>query len=277
MLEDVTFIIPLKIESPDRERNVKLCLNYLTYFFDSNIIIALDKEDSNFFDYLKNFKLNNKIKNKISCFVFQTGSTNSFHRTSLLNSMLKHVETPIVVNYDCDVVLPISSYIEATKLIKEEGYDLVYPFGNKQDSQRRVEIGNLKDTFIQTGFSLEFLETLSFDWPAAYGFCQVFKTKSYKDGGGENEEFIAYGPEDVERFERWTRMNQKVGRIDDLVYHFEHSRTPDSSPLNVYMKQNEILLEKIRKLDNKQFNEYIESLQKTLTQDSFLTYSMVLI
>lgn len=260
-LENTTFIIPLRVESADRLRNIELCLKYLTRWFDSEIIIGSDEHQPVVEAVIKNVKDSNKeITNKITYVCFETKVSDAFHRTYLLNSMLNMVETPVTVNYDCDVVLPIQSYLTAEKMIIEENYDLVYPFGNTQTSQKRVEIGNQVEKFIQLDYNLDFIEDLSFDWPAAYGFCQFFNTISYKNNGGESESFIAYGPEDVERYERWFRLDKKIGRIDDLVFHFEHSRTPNSSPANSYMKKNEEILEIIRKMNDNEFSHYVELL-----------------
>ena len=44
--------------------------------------------------------------------------------------MLKQVKTPVVVNYDIDILLPIESYIIAQYMIIKQNYDVVYPFSN---------------------------------------------------------------------------------------------------------------------------------------------------
>ena len=36
-----------------------------------------------------------------------------FHRQKVLNEMIMETQTKIVVNYDCDVILPIQSYVKA--------------------------------------------------------------------------------------------------------------------------------------------------------------------
>ena len=39
-LSDCTFIIPLKIDSPERERNIELILSYLTTNFITTIVVT---------------------------------------------------------------------------------------------------------------------------------------------------------------------------------------------------------------------------------------------
>ena len=55
-LKDVTFIIPIRIDSDDRKRNIDLVVSYLLTHFNTNVII---KESSS----KQNFDLSNIIKN----------------------------------------------------------------------------------------------------------------------------------------------------------------------------------------------------------------------
>ena len=67
---------------------------------------------------------------------------------------------------------------------------------------------------------------------------ELFNTEKYKKCGGENELFIAYGPEDVERYERFIKIGYKVDRVNDFVYHLEHHRTPFSDSNNKFFNEN---------------------------------------
>jgi predicted glycosyltransferase involved in capsule biosynthesis len=71
-----------------------------------------------------------------------------------------------------------------------------------------------------------------------YGHCVFANTKKYRKCGGENENFIGYGPEDQERENRFITLKYNVSRVDNLVYHFEHSRTPFSNGDNKYYDPN---------------------------------------
>ena len=43
--------------------------------------------------------------------------------------MLSQSKTDVVINYDCDVLLPIDSYVNAYESIINGESDVVYPFG----------------------------------------------------------------------------------------------------------------------------------------------------
>ena len=72
----------------------------------------------------------------------------------------------------------------------------------------------------------------------------------------ENENFVAYAPEDKERFYRFTTMGYNVSRVNDFVYHLEHSRGQNSWFNNPHMNGNNSEWEKIQKMDTKALFEY---------------------
>ena len=55
-------------------------------------------------------------------------------------------------------------------------------------------------------------------WNAKCGHCVFINTEKYKKCGGENELFIAYGPEDVERYERFINKGDEI-LITELEHH----------------------------------------------------------
>ena len=97
-------------------------------------------------------------------------------------------------------------------------------------------------------------------YDAQYGHVQFMKRSSYIDAGMENENFRGSSPEDKERFHRFTLLGYNVGRIDDQVYHLEHSRGANSWPNSVqgnpYMKENFEEWGKIQLMNKDELKEY---------------------
>jgi predicted glycosyltransferase involved in capsule biosynthesis len=237
-LRKTTFIIPLCIESDDRYNNAISVLGFLNKNFETNVIIhELTKGDSklDFLDSLTNLKIKH---------IVEVDSLKYYHRTRQLNEMLNIVETPVVVNYDIDVMLPVDSYVEAQKLIVKGVSDFVYPYGDGE-YQREISLSYNRDIFNKIfDISLigeEFLKTIT----SKYGHCIFANTKKYRECGGENEKFIGYGPEDVEREFRIITLKYDISRIDNLVYHFEHSRTQFSNGDSQYFNRNHELCNNI--------------------------------
>jgi hypothetical protein len=112
-LTKATFIIPIRIESQDRLRNVITTTAFLLENFDTNIIIKeVDSESVFSRDALP--ILNDILDEEIAVtHIFEESNEPLFHRQKVLNEMVVESKTEIVVNYDCDVLLPLDSYHEA--------------------------------------------------------------------------------------------------------------------------------------------------------------------
>ena len=259
-LKNCTFIIPIRIESEDRMRNVVTVLAYLLKNFDTKVIVKEVDVESVFEDQvlpqIEDF-LGDNINNLTH--VFEKSDDPVFYRMKILNEMIDMADTMVIANYDCDVLFKKETYVESVKMIMD-GFDLVYPygFGNYQ-KQVFIDDDGVSE-FINEDFDFEVLDKKSRMYDAQYGHVQFVNRKSYILAGMENENFRGSSPEDKERFYRFDKMGYSVGRIDDIVYHLEHSRGVNSWPNSVqgnpYMKQNFDEWEKIQKMTGHQLRSY---------------------
>ena len=269
-LDKTTFIIPLRIETEDRMRNIITTLIYLTRNFNTKIIVKeVDKESI----YLREVLplLEQALEPEmLSCInhIFEKNDEFTFHRTKILNDMLWMVDTPVVANYDSDIILPLESYINATNMITKEWVHpdakggkpvkVIYPYGYG-DYQWQCHVGDNEVTnFINSGFNFEYFNGHMRQWDAKYGFCQFFDTEEYKRLGGENENFIAYGYEDDERHYRFNLLSS-VGRIHEYVFHLEHGRTKNSWFNNPHCEDNKKLWETLKVKGKKSLLNYYEN------------------
>jgi hypothetical protein len=254
-LRETTFIIPVGIESEDRKTNTIITLNYLCKYFDTNIIIYEYDTENKVSEILKNINVG---ETNISHIFIKNDSRNPiFHRTKFLNEMLMKVTTPVVVNYDVDILLKPEAYIECTNHIIN-GQDLVYPYfwGN---SQHQVYYSG-RDKILQE-LTLDSLTEADYNiCRSEYGQCQFFNTKSYIDGGMENEGFISYAPEDQERGYRFKKLGYNVMWANNYIYHLEHTRGINSSSKNPNMAHNNTLFEDIKKLSELELKEYYNNI-----------------
>jgi DNA-binding transcriptional MerR regulator len=256
-LSKATFIIPVRIESQDRLRNVITCLCYLLQKFDTNIIIKEVDEKSVYREMvvpqIEDF-LEDSIKNINHIFEYSTEPL--FHRQRVLNEMIFESDTDIVVNYDCDVVLPVESYIESYNLILDGTYDIVYPYGQGMYQRRVNATDEVISDFISNDGDLTVLDANSNQHTSDYGWAQFFNRNVYLNGGMENENFRAYAPEDLERFYRFKTLGYNIGRIDKIVYHLEHSRGENSWFNNPHMESNTREWEKLKQMDKQKLIDY---------------------
>jgi predicted glycosyltransferase involved in capsule biosynthesis len=246
-LKDCTFMIPIRIEHQDRYNNAKSVLGFLNHHFQTNVIIYEVSESGesmiDFLPDLENLKIDHIIK--------PLSKSEAFHRTRYLNVMLDKVKTPVVVNYDIDVFLPPQSYITCRDRIIKGEIDVYYPYSFGA-SQYQV-LHSVDRTRFNLDFSIQsILPYMGSNgikrYYSEYGHCIFFNTEVYREFGGENEEFISYGPEDKERGIRFKAFTDKVEWLDDVVFHFEHHRGNDSSLANPYTQPNNMLLGKIQSL-----------------------------
>ena len=261
-LTDTTFIIPVKIESDDRLRNAITVCCFLLSKFDTNILIKEVNSEPVFEnEALPQIKEFIGDTSNIS-YYFEKESDNSFfHKTRYFNELLSKCNTDVVSAYDIDVLLPVSTYLKAEKMCKDE-YDLVYPFGfgtqeNQVKWQKKVFASDeLVSDFLNQNFDFSIFENHSQKDRAQWGHAQFFKRESYIKGGMENENFKAWGPEDEEKHYRFPKLGYNIGRIIDWVYHLEHSRGDDSERTNIYFRDNLKLMEDIRSLSEEELRNY---------------------
>ena len=261
-LTDTTFIIPVKIESDDRLRNAITVCCFLLSKFDTNILIKEVNSEPVFeneaLPQIKEFI--GDISN-ISYYFEKESDNTFFHKTRYFNELLSKCNTDVVSAYDIDVLLPVSTYLKAEKMCKDE-YDLVYPFGfgtqeNQVKWQKKVFASDeLVSDFLNQNFDFSIFENHSQKDRAQWGHAQFFKRESYIEGGMENENFKAWGPEDEEKHYRFPKLGYNLGRVIDWVYHLEHSRGDDSERTNIYFRDNLKLMEDIRSLSEEELKNY---------------------
>jgi len=259
-LSKATFIIPIRIESDDRLRNVITSICFLLSNFNTNIIVKEVDSESRFSrDALPQIKefCDGDTTGLIHQFV--KSDSPSFHRQKILNDMVMEATTEVVVNYDCDIILPIASYVQAYERIINGSSDVVYPYGNGDFQIQVFADDQIVTDFLVDNFDFSALKRKCKQYDSKYGFVQFFNREIYIEGGLENENFVAYAPEDVERFYRYTTLGYKVSRINDVVYHLEHARSPNSWFNNPHMQSNNAEWEKIQKMDKDTLRNYITS------------------
>lgn len=208
-----TAIIPVKIDSQQREKNINCSINYLLKHTDFKIIITEADEEQ---------KLNLSFNPRIE-YIFEKSPTTEFHRTRILNQMLSITETPVVVNYDADVLLPPEAYKISEDLILNKDFDLVYPYGFEQFDQIRV-IPNLTllEKFYKSLDINDIPQDCVFPGFCRFGHVQFFKTNSYKKGFMENENYKHWCAEDEERGIRFQKLGFKVVWFRSPILHQEH-------------------------------------------------------
>lgn len=247
----MTIAIPIRVESEDRLYNIRAVLGYLNRNLRTNVALYEVFSDRP--------KLESMVEGLVNLSVthikHQQEDDVVFHRTRYLNHMIGQCKTKVVANYDSDVLLPVESYVDCVRMIMSGSADFVYPymFGMGQKKLQYSKWYNDRNKELLYYAMVRFLETFDLSHldqedtflavdESKYGHCLFASTESYIDAFAENEYFISYAPEDIERCMRFQKLGYVVRWLDDrFVYHLEHERTHDSSKDNLYFSRNEHL------------------------------------
>lgn len=274
MLSDITALIPVKIDSEDRLKNIKTSVNFLLKHYNCKIILKECDASQKIF-----IEENSRLK-----YIFEKCDENKpFHRTKIINDMLLEVDTPYVINYDCDMLLPKTTMEKCIQMLKN-GYDLVYPYpkgsiyftSKLNDDHRKKFLTDSNTDYIDyliqkymikiEDTHLWFFMDTELDGVVCAGGMQFFKTESYKNGFGENEQFVDWGPEDYERIYRFYKLGYKIGWIESgNILHMDHEKTKSSIDTSKTNKYNTRLWHDIlmRRTNKNSMLEYMNSLEYT--------------
>jgi predicted glycosyltransferase involved in capsule biosynthesis len=256
---DLSFIIPIRLESNDRLKNCITSVSYLLNKVPEAKIYIKEVDSESIFETnaLPIIKSIAKIDNLNH--IFQKSEPNSlFHRTRYINDLFMETTSKVVWHYDVDVLFPETTYFNAYDLIANRGLDFVYPYGCGVYQNAIHYSIEVFDNFIKSNYDLSLLKKSSFRLPATVGFSQVFNRNSYIKFGMMNENFMSWGCEDCELYYRMMCLEYKVGRVWDDVYHLEHSRTFNSHYNNPKFIDNDKLWQWFRKQDKEIIIKYYQ-------------------
>lgn len=211
---EVAFIIPVRIDSRERELNLDFVLERLVQVPDSQVyIIEADNQIR--------YRLKHSYPNVHYFFV--EDSDVIFYRTKYLNDMLVKVDSSIVGIWDTDICVSNEQIQAAVCAIQENGYVMSFPYDGHCCNLSSEDSEHLKtDPFydVQNQNRLFSVNT--------YGGAFLVNRKTYLMAGGENESFYGWGPEDMERIKRMEILGLPIFRSQGALYHLYHPRGKNS-------------------------------------------------
>ena len=251
---DLTFIIPTRIESEDRLRNIIASVSYILKHTDAKIIV---KEVSSHNTFL--FRALPLIKKYVDTtnlkHIFEESNEKLFCKSKVLNDLIVESDTKFVANYDTDCILPVESYREAYNLLESDQADVVYPYQCGIYQWRANFKMNVFNSFMNT-LSTDVLDKDKSLSNSTIGWTQFVNREKYIQSYMMNENFISWGCEDDEFYFRMSTLGNRIARINNYVYHLEHSRTYNSWFSNPNFNENYNLWSSIRKFDRTQLIDY---------------------
>ena len=255
---DLTFLIPTRIETEDRLRNVIASVSYLLKHVNARVIVK-EVSHRNTFRYRALPEIKKYVDTERLTHLYEESDEPLFCKSRVLNDLIAASNTKVVANYDVDCILPVSSYRQAYELIINDQADVVYPYqcGIYQwCADFNMEI---YEEFVRSSRGTDVLDRRKRLSNSTIGWCQFVNRQKYINSYMMNENFVSWGCEDDEFYYRMNVLGNRIARIDNYVYHLEHSRTHNSWFSNPNFNNNWQLWNTIKTFDKDQLVEYYKN------------------
>lgn len=221
MNDNITFLLPVRIDSEYRYKNLKTILDY--YGNNPKFSFIIMEAD------------NQPRLSPVDCisksirYFFIHDTNPIFHRTKYINDMLRMTETEIAAVWDVDVICDEKQILAAGELACLGKLPIVYPYDGRlwcvntafsELFRNRLDLSILSD-FPQNRY------LLSGYYSVGGGF--LVNVEAYRRFGWENENFVGWGPEDIERYKRIEIITDITPpRVWGEMYHLFHTRGVNS-------------------------------------------------
>ena len=212
-MKDVSFLIPVRIDSTERYRNLLLLLKYLNQYTDTHILV-LEADSCS--------KISSHLFRPNVCHFFVEDKEEKFHRTHYINQLTKMADTPYICICDTDVIVPLPQLEETVRLLRE-GYAYVLPY----DGAFVVTTEKEKQLFLEK-LSCEVFNN-EVVWNYVCGGAIFLNKKDFIQAGMSNEHLTSWGPDDVEQKKRMEVLGFSMIRVDGPLFHLWHPRGVNSS------------------------------------------------
>lgn len=215
-LRDVTFLIPIRLDSIIRIENLVATIRFLKSNFCTNIIVLeADTYNNNILEHI----LPRSVK-----YVFIKDNDPIFFRTHYLNIMTKMAKTEFVAIWDADVIVPKNQLVDSVNSLRLHFSDVALPYDGRfvevtscvrdyyiEQPNIKLLTSNIEKMYLPYGMNM-------------YGGAILVNKKKYMECGMENEKFYGWGPEDQERIERMRRKGCFIYRSKGILFHMTHPR-----------------------------------------------------
>jgi len=255
---NLTFLIPTRIETEDRLRNIISSVSYLLRHVPAKVIVK-EVSGRNTFLHRALPEIKKYADTDNLTYLYEENNEPLFCKSKVLNDLIVASKTKVVVNYDADCILPTTSYEKAYTAINDGHADVVYPYGCGIYQWKADFNMEIYEEFVQSWNGTSVLDKNKTLSNSTIGWCQFVNRQKYIDSYMMNENFVSWGCEDDEFYFRMSTLGNRIARIDDYVYHLEHGRTHNSWFSNPNFNNNYQLWNTIKTFDRDQLVEYYEN------------------
>lgn len=239
-LSDVTFLVPLRIDSLERKENADTLIKYTFRQFNTSFIVLEADTTRKYFPEYEPEGFQYK-------FIEDTNEV--FHRTKWINHLISIAKTPFIAVWDADAIAPPEQILNAVELLRAGQAVMSFPYDGRFYSCDKVSCDLFKrildiEIFIKRIPVMQLMHGYH-----SVGGTFIVNKEKYLNAGGENEKFYGWGPEDAERVKRMEILNLQIKYSAGPLFHLCHPQGKNSWFFNPEMeKQNRKELQNTIKL-----------------------------
>ena len=257
LMMDLTFLIPTRIETEDRLRNIISSVSYVLKHLDAKVIVK-EVAPHPTFKHRAIPEIRKYADDRNLTYLYEETKEPLFCKSKVLNDLIVAADTKVVANYDADCILPLDAYYQAYGSIEGGHADVVYPYQCGIYQWKADYNMDIYNQFVQT-LSTDVLDKSKTLSNSTIGWSQFINRKTYINSYMMNENFISWGCEDDEFYFRMSTLGLRIARTNNYVYHLEHSRTHNSWFSSPKFNDNWNLWNTIKTFDKEKLVEYYDS------------------
>lgn len=247
---ELTIVIPVRMDSKEREENLRAILSYLISYTYATILVMEVDEEQKFF--LKN--TDKRIK-----YYFQKDTDVIFHYTRYRNELLIRSETNIVAIWDADVFLTVSQLKAGIEWVKK-GVTMCIPYDGRAFYLSPEDSINARKNLYRYINNCEEESLIPLLGRSSVGGVFIINKQRYLQAGGENENIYGWGPEDAERVKRMEILEEPVERVSGPLFHLYHPRGINSTfGYDERDRNNVNELIKVCRMSTEELRKYIQT------------------
>lgn len=253
-VHDISFIVPIRVDTSDRLENCDAILRFLTSHFPDAEIQVIEQDTAPKTDDLKKH-----FPNVLWQFTFNEGQ---FSRSRALNQGFLRTSRRCVCAYDTDILIDPEALRRSAEIILSGRWPIVIPFNlifvEVSGAYRRRIIEDLNISDLSR---ISRLDAVPSDPDLAArvlsGAIVMCDRAIAVREGGYNRNMISYGWEDIEFFKRFERLGHYSHALGDFnLIHLDHRRGPDSR-INERYASNKAEFDRILSMPKRALEAYV--------------------
>jgi glycosyltransferase involved in cell wall biosynthesis len=252
---ELSFVIPIRVDTPDRLENCGAILRFLTRHFPESEIQLIEQDVAS-----QTGALRNAFPQVVWHFDF---NDKHFSRGIAINTGLLKSTRPYVCAYDTDILVDPAALRLAASLVSAHRWPIVIPFNlifvELSGARRKAVIDSLDITGLSTITRLaDVPKHPDISSRILSGAIMMCDRELAVMEGGYNRKMVSYGWEDIEFFKRFEKLGHYSYMLEGFnLIHLDHRRGPDSR-INDKYETNRLEFEKVLKMPESELRNYVE-------------------